>query len=243
MTAARRTGAPLLTLAAAAVLLAACSSCGSQPAVGPAAEDGRASGDDRSSETATGAPPSAQSAFEPPEGRAVAVFAGGCFWCVESAFEEIDGVDTVVSGYTGGPEANPTYQQVSSGQTGHYEAVRIVYDPSRVSYAVLLEVFWRNIDPTQDDGQFCDRGHQYLSAIFVADDDERRLAVESKDRIRRQLDEDVVTEILDAATFWVAEDYHQDFYRTNPVRYSSYRIGCGRDRRLRQLWGDTPAHP
>jgi len=176
------------------------------------------------------------------EGQAEAIFAGGCFWCVESAFEGLPGVVSVTSGYTGGHTEHPTYREVGGHATGHLEAVRIVYDPEATSYAALLEVFWHNIDPTQGDGQFCDRGDSYLSAIFVATDDERRLASETKASAAAELDEAVVTTIRDAATFWVAEDYHQDFYRTNPGRYTQYRTSCGRDRRLRELWGDAAGH-
>lgn len=176
------------------------------------------------------------------EGQAEAIFAGGCFWCVESAFEGLPGVVSVTSGYTGGHTERPTYREVGGHTTGHLEAVRVVYDPTQTSYGALLEVFWHNIDPTQGDGQFCDRGDSYLSAIFVATDDERRLASETKTAAAAELDEAVVTTIRDAATFWVAEDYHQDFYRTNPGRYTQYRTGCGRDRRLRELWGDAAGH-
>lgn len=177
-----------------------------------------------------------------PEGRAAAVFAGGCFWCMETAFEGVDGIDSVVSGYTGGPERAPTYSQVSSSRTGHIEAVRVVYDPQRITYARLLDIFWRNIDPTQANGQFCDRGPQYRSAIFTSDDEEQRLARQTKRRVAQQLRQRIDTRILAAATFWVAEEYHQDYYRKNPVRYQTYRTGCGRDRRLQQLWGASAGH-
>jgi peptide-methionine (S)-S-oxide reductase len=172
-------------------------------------------------------------------GRAEAIFAGGCFWCMEAPFERLDGVISVTSGYTGGELAGPSYEQVSSGDTGHAEAVRIVYDPERVSYERLLEVFWRNVDPTQADGQFCDRGRQYRTGIFVVNEEQRRLAEASKRAVRERLDAPVVTEITEAGPFWVAEDYHQDYYRTHPVRYRSYRAGCGRDARLRALWGEA----
>ena len=171
------------------------------------------------------------------EGRAEAVFAGGCFWCMEGPFEALEGVDSVLSGYTGGRVSGPSYRAVSAGSTGHAEAVRVVYDPSRVSYAQLLEVFWHNIDPTQRDGQFCDHGTQYRTGIFVASDEERQQAEASRDRAAAALGRAIVTEITPATTFWVAEDYHQDFHRTHPERYHSYREGCGRDRRLRELWG------
>lgn len=197
----------------------------------------------------TGAAPSSpdeelatRQATPPREGLAVAVFAGGCFWCMEKPFEHTEGVGEVLSGYTGGPERGPSYDAVSSHRTGHVEAVRVVYDPSLVTYERLLELFWHNVDPTQDDGQFCDRGAQYRTAVFVATDEERRLAEASKAAAQARLGRPVVTEIRDAAPFWVAEDYHQDFYRTNPRRYQSYRLGCGRDARLRALWGDDADH-
>ena len=174
----------------------------------------------------------------PGQGEAVAVFAGGCFWCMEGPFEKLPGVLSVESGYVGGKIKGPTYQQVAMGRTSHIEAVRILYTPSKIDYDRLLEVFWRNIDPTQDDGQFCDKGAQYRSAVFVATEEERRLAEASKKKTQTTLGQTVVTEIRDAATFWLAEDYHQDFYKTNPTRYKSYRSGCGRDRRLQQLWGE-----
>ncbi|MFM7232927.1 MAG: peptide-methionine (S)-S-oxide reductase MsrA [bacterium] len=176
---------------------------------------------------------------------ATAVFAMGCFWCGETQFEEQPGVLTVVSGYTGGPERNPTYDQVSAGATGHYEAIEIRYDPVRTDYATLLDLFWRSVDPTQANGQFCDHGPQYRSAVFVADSTQRRIAEQSKRALERSgvLKAPIVTAILPAATFWPAEDYHQDFWRKDPVRYRSYREGCGRDRRLRQLWGERAAKP
>ncbi|MGF1468005.1 MAG: peptide-methionine (S)-S-oxide reductase MsrA [Sandaracinaceae bacterium] len=177
-----------------------------------------------------------------PEGRAEAIFAGGCFWCMEGPFEALDGVDSVVYGYTGGTVERPTYHQVSSGRTGHAEAVRVVYDPAEVSYEELLEVFWHNVDPTQADGQFCDHGPQYRTGIFVGNAEERRLAEASKAAARAQLGRPIVTEITDAGTFWVAEAYHQDYHRTHPSRYMRYRVGCGRDARLRQLWGEAAGH-
>jgi peptide-methionine (S)-S-oxide reductase len=170
---------------------------------------------------------------------ATATFAGGCFWCMEPPFDELDGVVTTTSGYTGGDKADPTYEEVSAGRTGHAEAVQIVYDPRRITYARLLEVFWRNIDPTTPDRQFCDAGSQYRSAIFVHDDTQRRLAEESKAAVARQLGRPVVTEIVPASRFYPAEEYHQDYYRKNPIRYKFYRYGCGRDQRLEALWGKT----
>ena len=168
---------------------------------------------------------------------AKATFAGGCFWCMEPPFEKLPGVVSVVSGYTGGGVPNPTYNAVSSGATGHYEAVEVVYDPARVTYGKLLDVFWRNVDPTNPNGQFCDSGSQYRSAIFAHDDVQRLAAEASKEKIVRARKLRVVTEVLPAATFYRAEEYHQDYYKKNPVRYRFYRFNCGRDRRLEQVWG------
>lgn len=166
-----------------------------------------------------------------------ATFAGGCFWCMEPPFEKLPGVVSVVSGYTGGAIRNPTYEQVSGGGTGHYEAVEVIFDPTKVSYARLLEVFWRNVDPTDDGGQFCDRGDQYRSAIFYHDDAQRRAALSTKQNIERTKRLRVATEILPARPFYRAEEYHQDYARKNPVRYKFYRFNCGRDRRLEKVWG------
>ena len=166
-----------------------------------------------------------------------AVFAGGCFWCLEKPFDELQGVIGTESGYTGGVVANPTYEQVSSGSTGHLEAVRVTYDPGKVSFEKLLSVFWRNIDPTDAGGQFCDRGPQYRSAVFFADAGEQDEAVRQKARLEKEKGMRVVTEILPRAEFFVAEEYHQDYYEKNPLRYHFYRQGCGRDQRLRQIWG------
>ncbi len=169
---------------------------------------------------------------------AVATFAGGCFWCMEPPFDKLDGVVSTTAGYIGGHQENPTYKQVSSGGTGHAEAIQIIYDPAKVTYAELLDVFWRNIDPTAEDRQFCDRGDQYRSGIFYHDDEQRRLAEESKRRLLAAAQVPaIVTEITAAPTFYPAEDYHQDYYQKNPVRYKMYRAGCGRDRRLAELWG------
>lgn len=167
-----------------------------------------------------------------------ATFAGGCFWCVESDFDKVPGVVETVSGYTGGTTANPTYKQVSAGGTGHFEAVRISYDPSRVTYAELLSVFFRSVDPTDAGGQFCDRGQSYETAIFVADDDERRQAEAAKRDAETALGRPVVTTIETAGAFYPAEDYHQDYYEKNPLRYKFYRASCGRDRRVAEVWGD-----
>ena len=168
---------------------------------------------------------------------AAAVFAGGCFWCTESDFDHIPGVIQTLSGYTGGRVANPSYEQVSAGGTGHFEAVRVVYDPRAVSYATLVERFFPTIDPLDAGGQFCDRGDQYRSAIFVANPAERRIAEAAKARVERRLGRRVATQILPRGTFYPAETYHQDYYRRNSVRYRFYRWNCGRDARLEQVWG------
>ena len=165
-----------------------------------------------------------------------ALFAGGCFWCMEPPFDRLDGVTGTVSGYSGGHTANPTYKSTSSGQTGQYEVVRVEYDPARVSYAQLLAVCWQNIDPFDAQGQFCDKGPQYRAAIFFRNEAERQAAQKSKQAIQaRAGDRQVVTEILPAKKFHTAEDYHQDYYRKNPWRYKYYRAGCGRDRRLDRI--------
>jgi len=175
---------------------------------------------------------------------ATATFAGGCFWCMEPPFEHLDGVVSATSGYTGGHTAHPTYEQVSAGVTGHTEAVQIAYDPARISYERLLDVFWHNIDPTTPDRQFCDIGSQYRAAIFVHDDGQRRLAEASKQALQRAkpFTPPIVTEIVAATTFWPAEEYHQDYARTNPVRYRYYRHACGRDQRLTEIWGAATSH-
>jgi peptide-methionine (S)-S-oxide reductase len=190
----------------------------------------------------------ATSAFaveKPREGaidRGEAIFAGGCFWCMETAFEGQPGVKSVVSGFDGGGEKNVSYEQVSSGTTGHAEAVHVFYDPAKTSYGKLLELYWHNIDPFSAEGQFCDRGHQYRSAIFWLDDAQKKAAEESKRAVEAQLKRKVVTEVVAATAFWDAEEYHQDFYKKNPVRYYSYRSGCGRDARLKEVWGASAGH-
>ena len=178
------------------------------------------------------------------EGLAKATFAGGCFWCMEPPFDKLEGVVSTTSGYIDGHVDNPTYRQVSSGGTGHTEAVEIVFDPGKVSYEELLYVFWRNIDPLAVDRQFCDGGNQYRTGIYTHDDEQLRLARESKEEIVRsgRFDQPIATEIEPATRFYPAEDYHQDYYRKNPVRYKMYRTGCGRDQRLRELWGDEAKH-
>lgn len=166
-----------------------------------------------------------------------ATFAGGCFWCMEPPFDELDGVVSTTSGYIGGKKDKPTYEEVSDGWTGHAEAVQILYDPAKVSYARLLEVFWRNIDPTVKDGQFCDWGSQYRTAIFYHDAEQKRLAEETKQKLIETKRFKIQTEIVEASTFYPAEDYHQDYYKKNPIRYKFYRYNCGRDKRLEELWG------
>jgi len=166
-----------------------------------------------------------------------ATFAGGCFWCMEPPFDKLDGVVSTTSGYTGGHKANPTYEEVSSGTTGHLESMQVRYDPAKVSYEKLLEVFWHNIDPLDGGGQFCDRGTQYTTAIFYHDEQQKRLAEASKERVEKQLGKPVATVIRPAEEFYPAEDYHQDYYEKNPLRYKFYRLSCGRDHRLEQLWG------
>lgn len=168
-----------------------------------------------------------------------AVFAGGCFWCVEEAFDAADGVRSTTSGYTGGRVANPTYEQVSAGGTGHVEVVQVVYDLSKTSYSQLLNVFWRNVDPVTPNQQFCDKGAQYRSAIFYQDPEQRRLVEASKGALEQsgRFKQPVVTEINPGAPFYAAEEYHQDYYKKNPVRYKFYKTSCGRARRLEQLWG------
>ena len=168
--------------------------------------------------------------------RAEAVFAGGCFWCTESDFDKIPGVLSTTSGYIGGRIANPTYKQVSGGGTGHIEAVRVTYDPKKVSYATLTSRFFRTVDPLDDGGQFCDRGDQYRSAIFVADERQRQVAAAAKASAAAALKKPIATLILPTATFYPAEAYHQDYYKKNPVRYQYYRLSCGRDARLKKVW-------
>ncbi len=180
-------------------------------------------------------------------GRALekATFAGGCFWCMEPAFDHVPGVVSVTVGYTGGTKKDPTYEEVSSGTTGHAESIEVTYDPSKVSYKKLLDVFWHNIDPTVKDRQFCDIGQQYRSAIFYHDDEQKREAEGSKKALEesKKLSGPVYTEIVPASTFYPAEEYHQQYYKKNPVRYKFYRWNCGRDERLKQLWGkEAPSH-
>jgi peptide-methionine (S)-S-oxide reductase len=168
-----------------------------------------------------------------------ATFAGGCFWCMEPAFDKLQGVKSVASGYTGGHKPNPTYEEVSAGATGHTESIEIAYDPAVVTYATLLDVFWHNIDPTVKDRQFCDAGSQYRSAIFYHNEEQKRLAEASKKALEqsKRFPGPIYTEIVPATTFYPAEEYHQKYYQKNPVRYKYYRYSCGRDQRLKELWG------
>lgn len=180
---------------------------------------------------------------EKDQGLLTATFAGGCFWCVESDFEKVDGVVEVVPGYTGGHKENPTYEEVSSGSTGHVESVQVVYDPARVSYRDLLEVFWRHVDPTDPGGQFVDRGSQYKSVIFYHNDEQKRVAQESKEALENsgRFRKPIVTEIRPYETFYQAEEYHKDYYKTHPLRYRFYRHSSGRDQFLQKVWGTEKA--
>lgn len=213
----------LLALAGLAALLAACA-----PDYKTELRDPEAAGTTAKAAAASDAPAAT---------RATAIFAGGCFWCTESDFEKVPGVLAAVSGYTGGRLPDPSYKQVSAGGTGHYEAVRVTYDPAKVSYRQLVDYFFRTVDPLDAGGQFCDRGESYRTALFVADPEQRRSAEAEKREVAEALEAPVATPILPAATFYPAEDYHQDYYRKNPVRYRFYRGNCGRDARLRELWG------
>jgi peptide-methionine (S)-S-oxide reductase len=172
-----------------------------------------------------------------------AIFAGGCFWCMEPPFDKLKGVIATDSGYTGGSKKDPTYEEVSAGGTGHAEALEITYDPAQASYQQLLDTFWRNIDPTVADRQFCDQGNQYRSAIFYANEEQKKLAEASKKKL---LDsgkfKNIYTEIVPASTFYKAEEYHQNYYQKNPVRYKYYRYSCGRDDTLKRIWGEAPGH-
>jgi len=212
-------------LVAMLLLGIACSPAGGQGAAGVSSNQGAA---------ATAAKPAAPAAPH----RAIATFAMGCFWCAEDAFEGHQGVVSVVSGYTGGKEKNPTYEEVSAHRTGHFESIEVTYDPAKVSYEQLLDVFWHNVDPTDAGGQFCDQGPQYRSAIFVHGDEQRRAAEASKAAVAGKLGK-AATLILPAEAFYAAEGYHQDFAKNNPLRYRFYSTGCGRAARLRQVWGDA----
>jgi len=198
---------------------------------------------------AQAAAPGDDSTAAAPKGEAVATFAGGCFWCVEADFDKVPGVVRTVSGYTGGPVKNPTYEQVTAGGTGHREAVRIFYDPKKVSYGKLLDIFWRSVDPTDAGGQFCDRGQSYETAIFANSPVQLRLAEASKRQLTESevLKKSIVTPIETAGAFYPAEDYHQDYYKKSSLRYKYYRFSCRRDARIREVWGKDahrgiPAH-
>lgn len=173
--------------------------------------------------------------------KATATLAGGCFWCIESDFEKLDGVIEVVSGYTGGHVDNPTYKQVSAGNTGHIESAIITYDPARLDYKQILDYFFHHIDPTNDQGQFCDHGSQYRPAIFYQDETQRKIAQQSLQEItqNKPFNDPIKVELLKASTFYPAEEYHQDYYKKNPIRYKYYRFTCGRDARVEELWGKS----
>lgn len=189
-------------------------------------------GTDRSPEPAAAPAPQARTAK--------ATFAGGCFWCMEPPFDTVPGVISTTSGYTGGTKKHPTYEEVSAGGTGHAESVEVLYDPAKVTYEHLLDIFWHNVDPLTADRQFCDVGHQYRTAIFYHDEEQHRLADSTKAALEKsgRFKQPIVTEIVPAGPFWPAEEYHQDYYRKNPIRYHFYRTGCGRDSRLREVWGE-----
>ncbi|MEZ5525055.1 MAG: peptide-methionine (S)-S-oxide reductase MsrA [Pseudomonadales bacterium] len=174
------------------------------------------------------------------QGYAIATFAGGCFWCMEPPFDKLDGVISTTSGYMGGHVDNPAYQQVSKGGTGHAEVMQVTYDPDRISYKKLLQTFWKNVDPTDAGGQFCDRGNQYRTGIFYHSEAQRQLAQQSKTALvaDKPFSDEIVTPIVQASSFYPAEEYHQNYYQKNPIRYKYYRFSCGRDARLERLWGD-----
>ena len=177
------------------------------------------------------------------QSNAEATFAGGCFWCMEPPYDKQAGVSATISGYMGGELENPTYEQISRGGTGHAEVVQIEYDDSQISYEQLLEIFWRNIDPFAVDRQFCDSGDQYRSAIFYHNDEQRALAEASKAEMEARFDQEIATQIVPASEFWAAEEYHQDYYEKNPLRYKFYRLSCGRDDRLEEVWGEEAGGP
>jgi peptide-methionine (S)-S-oxide reductase len=183
-------------------------------------------------------------AAQSPSGKAeTAIFAGGCFWCVEEAFEKVPGVSSAVSGYTGGTVANPTYEQVASKATGHAEAVQVTFDPAKVSYQQLVDWFWHNIDPVDAKGQFCDKGSPYRSAIYYQGEAQKKVAEASKEALKGRFKQPIATEITAASAFYPAEDYHQDYYKKNSLRYQYYKYGCGRAQRLEQIWGPPTSPP
>jgi peptide methionine sulfoxide reductase msrA/msrB len=167
-----------------------------------------------------------------------ATFAGGCFWCIESAFDELEGVKEAVSGYTGGKTKNPTYAEVCTGRTGHYEAVQVLFDINKITYKELVDIFWQQIDPTDPTGQFADKGSQYKTAIFYHNEEQKKIAEESKKKLEEsgKFDKPIVTEVKEAAEFYPAEDYHQDYYKTCPIKYQNYKIGSGRESFLKRVW-------
>ncbi len=235
----------ILSVMVAMVLVStACQSGGSDRSETASTNEPAASGENGDSAESQPAPAAATKgqplAAPVPDGREVATFAGGCFWCMEGPFEKLDGVDEVLSGYTGGLEKNPTYKQVSSGSTGHTEAVRVIYDPGKVEYKKLVDVFWRSMDPTDAGGQFADRGSQYRPAIFFHDDAQKQIAEASKKALAEseRFDKPIVVPIQPAQDFYVAEDYHQDYYKTNSTHYNAYRRGSGRAGFLEKTWGD-----
>lgn len=230
-------------LASFALVLLAAPSCSPGNGSAQAAQSQPASAQSQPTPQASRSPraPSGQPlAPAPAAGQRTAILAGGCFWCMEGPFEALEGVDEVLSGYTGGSEPNPTYDQVSRGRTGHTEAVIVYYDPDLITYSQLLDVFWRSMDPTDNEGQFADRGRQYRPGIFVQSEEERRIAEASRAALQADgpFDEPIVVPIVEAGAFYVAEDYHQNYYRTNPRHYESYRRGSGRTGFLLRTWGD-----
>ena len=180
--------------------------------------------------------PTASLASVLPNKTARAIFAGGCFWCMQPPFDKTEGVIKTTVGYTGGKLKNPTYEQVSHEETGHYEAIEVIYDPKKISYDKIVDIFWKNVDPLDDKGQFCDKGNSYLSAIFYLDDVQKNFAQTSLKKVKERFKSDIATKVLPAATFWPAEEYHQSYYKKNPIRYAYYRRACGRDSRLKELW-------
>ncbi|MEO7071763.1 MAG: peptide-methionine (S)-S-oxide reductase MsrA [Rhodanobacter sp.] len=222
------------------VALAACAPSNADPIVAAAASPATISADQAGVASTIPAVAASAPTTNPGVSRAVAVFAGGCFWCMQPPYDKLPGVISTQAGYTGGHTQRPTYEQVSAGGTGHAEAVKVVYDPKKVSYPQLLEVFWHNIDPVAVNRQFCDVGDQYRSAIFPIGDQQRREAEASKRAVQSdpRFRQAIATRIEPAATFYPAEEYHQQYYRKNPIRYKYYRHGCGRDQRLQQIWGN-----
>ncbi|MEL6901854.1 MAG: peptide-methionine (S)-S-oxide reductase MsrA [Cyanobacteria bacterium J06606_4] len=231
-------------LATAVLLFFSWSLVGCTPANSEQTASSQASPEQTATEqTGTAVPANLSSADSSSQTETTATFAGGCFWCMEQPFDDLPGVMSTVSGYTGGTVENPTYSQVSSGNTGHVEAMQVTYDPAQVTYDTLLQTFWHNIDPLDNAGQFCDKGSQYRSAIFYGSAEQQAIAQASKQTVADRLNQPVATDLLPAATFYPAEDYHQNYYQTHPVRYKVYRFGCGRDQRLSEIWGaDAPDH-